>query len=224
MKPNERILLLDDEPLPRMMASLVLKGAGAVVSEAATCEEALRLSRGTVFDAAVLDHRLPDGFGIDLVHTLRGEGATFPVVILSGEAADIACEPADGICAVLEKPLEADSLLAALAEAGGQGKPAAGNVGSFLLWNPHAEAPAAPVDRLAIDFSQWEGGVPLPEPVAELAGQPRPATAVVGAPEPMRAALAALGGAIDFVEDVDELAALSRRPTSPSERNALLGS
>ena len=62
------ILVLDDEPLIRLMVCSKLEQAGARVSEARDCAEALELVRNTDFDAAIFDYRLPDGAHIRTCH------------------------------------------------------------------------------------------------------------------------------------------------------------
>jgi DNA-binding NtrC family response regulator len=65
-----RILVVDDESLVRWSLAERLKAEGHQVAEAGTVAEALEhASRG--LDLALLDIRLPDGSGLDVLRQLR---------------------------------------------------------------------------------------------------------------------------------------------------------
>jgi CheY-like chemotaxis protein len=220
-----RVLVLDDEPLVRLMARTRLEQLGAWVSEAGTCMEAFDLACNTDFQSGVFDYRLPDGNGLDLVRQLRKAGVGFPVVILSGEALEVGAEAEEGlgICAVLPKPFDAERVAAALATASSSvPAPAVVRTGRYLMLALDLEKPLQD-DWLAIDLSGVSVADILSEAVVESLRTARRGAAVVGASDSVRAGLLNLGLKLDFLNDTNELAALSRRPTSPSERNALLG-
>jgi len=230
MELNAKILVLDDEPLVRLMVCSKLEHCGALVSEAGNCAEALGLARNTDFDAAVFDYRLPDGNGLDLVRMLRREGIGFPVVMLSGESVGIArdTEGEDGICAVLSKPPDMEAVAGAMVRAIG-GTPSAESmrVGRYAYWKAgtivaEASGEWAGAEWLAIDFSDVADAEPHPS-VVECIRLSRQGIAVLGANAALRGHLSALGAGIEFVSSMDELAAVSRHPSSPSERAALLG-
>lgn len=127
MKLQADILVLEDEPLIRLLLTTQLEAAGALVAEAELCADALRQLRSTRFDLAVLDYRLPDGSALDLVRTLRAEGSRLPVIMLSGEAASLAAEAEAGLDlrAILSKPPDIEQLLALIRTITGQERPAA---------------------------------------------------------------------------------------------------
>lgn len=228
---NAKMLVLDDEPLVRLMVCSKLEQAGAWVAAVGSCAEALDLARKTKFDAAVFDCRLPDGHGLDVVRRLRAEGIGFPVVMLSGEAVDIETEAGEdlGICAVFPKPPDVAKIVAALAgRIGGLAVAKSTRVGRYAYWpfDPDQAEPWtqwAKEDWLAIDVS---AGVPA-EPSAallECLRSPRRGVALVGANPALREQLEAQVPNMEFVAGVNELAALSRHPVSPSERAALMAS
>ncbi len=228
MNMNAKILLLDDEPLVQMILRARLEQAGALVVEARCCSEALALARKTVFDAGVFDHRLPDGSGMDVVRTLHGEGVSFPVVMLSGDSNDLSAvaDQYPNICSVQVKPPNPKHVVEALAEAMGcTVKREAIRVGRYAFWK--AEAGEAPPPEciqdewLAIDLKGLDAGKLHPAVFAAL-GRARSGTAVIGGDDSIRYQLEANLVEIDYVGNVDELAALSRRPSSPLERNAVL--
>lgn len=80
------ILLVEDEPLVRMVAADFLDLAGFSVEPTATAAEALgRLGRDPgQFDAAVVDLGLPDRRGDSLAQEMRELSPALPILIASG--------------------------------------------------------------------------------------------------------------------------------------------
>lgn len=77
-----RVLVVDDEPSVRLSIGGYLEDGGHIVRLASSCREGLREFRRRV-DAVVLDHRLPDGSGLDLLRDLRAEAPRVPVIMLT---------------------------------------------------------------------------------------------------------------------------------------------
>lgn len=228
MKLNAKILLLDDEPLVQMVLCSKLERTGALVVQARTCAEAVEMSRNNNFDAAVFDHQLPDGSGLDVVRLLRRDGVGFPVVMLSGDSIDIAHEASDidGICSVQSKPPNPKAVVEAVALAMGHTvKQEAARVGRYAYWKAVSdkEVPGecAQDEWVAIDLSSL-GEKDLHPSVEHCLRQSRSGTVVLGANDSMKNHFKAIGVDIDYVSSVEELAALSRHPTTPSERMAVL--
>jgi len=83
---KRHVVVIDDEPNIGLSLRLILEGEGYRVS---TCDsiaafEAQR--RPARADLYLLDVRLPDGNGIDLLQSLRREDDATPVVMISGHA------------------------------------------------------------------------------------------------------------------------------------------
>lgn len=228
MKLNARILLLDDEPLVQMILRVKLEQAGAFVAEARSCAEAMELAGKTDFDAGVFDHCLPDGNGLDVVRELRRQGFGFPVVMLSSDAGDIAktALEIDGICAVQSKPPNAKAVLEAVSSALGCAvEREAERIGRYAYWNAGLLAMVpegcAHEEWLAIDFTSMDDDVPHGS-VMDCLDRMRSGTVVIGAKSSMRWRIEALRRDIEFVSTREELAALSRHPSTPAERTAVL--
>lgn len=85
-----RILLIDDDEAEREAVVRTLRAADLAVEveEAATGAEGLERLRSGRFDCALLDPRLPDLDGVELLHAARTEALPTPVVVLSGRAGD----------------------------------------------------------------------------------------------------------------------------------------
>lgn len=80
-----RMVIADDHELVREGTRRILEREPdiEVVGEAATAAEALRLTRDLEPDVALLDMRLPDRSGVEVVRELREEGNPAKVVLLS---------------------------------------------------------------------------------------------------------------------------------------------
>jgi len=115
----KKILVVDDEVNVGNSLRLVLEGAGYIVTICRTAADFQRqLPRGRA-DAYLLDVRLPDGNGIELLHTLRRMDNQAPVIMISGHGtiADAVAATRAGAFDFLEKPLGRDRLLLVLKNA-----------------------------------------------------------------------------------------------------------
>jgi EAL domain-containing protein (putative c-di-GMP-specific phosphodiesterase class I)/DNA-binding response OmpR family regulator len=113
-----RILVVDDDRSARMFLVTTLRLAGYECVEAASGAEALERIDATI-SAVVLDNRLPDALGTELLHQLRGRlgATTLPVLLVTGD--DQLAGPVAGLTAgatdYLLKPVDPDELVARLA-------------------------------------------------------------------------------------------------------------
>lgn len=80
-----RILIADDEPLVRagIIGILGTEPDLNVVCEAATGREALDMARSRLLDAAVLDIRMPELSGLEVLRELRRDNSTLPCLIVT---------------------------------------------------------------------------------------------------------------------------------------------
>jgi DNA-binding response OmpR family regulator len=84
-QPLQLLLVEDCDDLALLM-SRWLERAGHQVTSCATAEVARLALNHSRFDLILLDHVLPDGYGLELLRTLRHEGVTTPVILLTGSA------------------------------------------------------------------------------------------------------------------------------------------
>jgi len=114
---NKRILVVDDEENIGRSLRLILEREGYTVSLAGSIAEAKALPYRA--DAYLLDVKLPDGTGIDLLRWLKANDNRAPVVMISGHGtiADAVEATHAGAFDFLEKPLGRDRVLLALKRA-----------------------------------------------------------------------------------------------------------
>jgi two-component system, NtrC family, response regulator AtoC len=88
LKPS--VLIIDDEQVFRVLAESALVPEGFEVRVAQNLARAKKEIDRAVPDVVLLDRRLPDGDGMELLRELRAEGHSTPLVILVTAYADIA--------------------------------------------------------------------------------------------------------------------------------------
>lgn len=111
------VLVVDDERVFRVMAEEALAREGFAVRTAATLTKArAELSRATP-DVVILDRRLPDGDGIELLSSLRQDGGAAPLVIVVtayGDVENAVTALRAGATDYLTKPLQITDLVVKL--------------------------------------------------------------------------------------------------------------
>ncbi len=121
-----RLLIVDDDAAFRNRLARAMEQRGYRVGAAASIDEAIAQARAEPPDFAVIDLRLEDGSGLDIVATLRDLQPGVRIVILTGYgniATAVAAVKA-GAVDYLAKPADADDIEAALlAEEGAKPPP-----------------------------------------------------------------------------------------------------
>src|SRR5262245_65069699 len=113
MTRGRHVMVVDDEPNIGRSLRLILEGEGYRVT---VCESAARFQTErskTRADLYILDVRLPDGNGIDLLRSLKQGDDGTPVVMISGHGTirDAVEATRSGAFDFLEKPLARDRVL-----------------------------------------------------------------------------------------------------------------
>ena len=116
MKPS--ILIVDDEPNVRLTYRTALETEGLEVREAPDGRTALDALSERQFDLAILDMRMPEVSGLELLESMRGKGIQTPVVIITayGDVPHAVRALKLGAIDFLEKPLTPETLRAMVAE------------------------------------------------------------------------------------------------------------
>jgi two-component system cell cycle sensor histidine kinase/response regulator CckA len=112
--PRHTILVVDDEPLVREVATLALEGEGFAVVSARDGREALHLidSRDDIA-TVILDLYLPDVSAEEMVGRIRRRRPSLPLILSSGHQEDpiVTSSLREGIATFLPKPWELSVLL-----------------------------------------------------------------------------------------------------------------
>lgn len=78
-----RILLIEDEKELADALSVALSKHGIVTDHTMHLADAIELTRQNVYDAILLDRRLPDGEGLTFIPQLRRTGTDTPIIVLT---------------------------------------------------------------------------------------------------------------------------------------------
>lgn len=112
-----RLLVVDDEALIRWSLGEQFSSAGYEVAEAADGASALELLRAdTPIDLVVLDLKLPDTDGLQLLKQIRLHSPDCPVIMMSAFATpqDISDARESGVLEIIPKPFDVEYLLRAV--------------------------------------------------------------------------------------------------------------
>jgi DNA-binding NtrC family response regulator len=115
---KEAVLVVDDDKSILRVFSRILQKAGYVVDAVETGKEALARVQASFFAAALIDMRLPDMDGTDLLLQIRDQGFKMVKILVTGfpdlengvRATDY------GADAYLVKPIKPELLLSVLTE------------------------------------------------------------------------------------------------------------
>jgi two-component system, NtrC family, response regulator HydG len=107
-----RILVVDDEPAFLELLQDALESWGYQVSHARTGGAALEMLRSELFDAALVDIRIPDMTGLDLLREIKHQDTSAEVVMMTGYPAVSSAIEAlrEGAYDYLTKPLILEEL------------------------------------------------------------------------------------------------------------------
>jgi CheY-like chemotaxis protein len=117
---NLRLLLVDDHPINRQVASLFLRPFNMRIVEATNGKEALSCLERETFDMMLLDVHMPVMDGVETIRAIRASGrswATIPVIALTADAmtGDKERYLAMGMDSYLSKPIAERDLIAEVA-------------------------------------------------------------------------------------------------------------
>ncbi len=115
----KRILVVDDEKNMRWVLSQALSGEGFEVVEAENGKDALAAVSDSPPDAMLLDHRMPEPDGMEVLRRVRGKGLNFPIIMLTAHGnVETAVEAMKaGASEYLTKPFDLEELKLVLGKA-----------------------------------------------------------------------------------------------------------
>jgi signal transduction histidine kinase/ActR/RegA family two-component response regulator len=108
-QPHNRILLVEDNPINRELAIMVLSGSGYVVDVAVDGDEGLHKARSSLYDLVLMDIKLPGIDGLTVTRMLKSDPktASVPVIALTANAmkGDEKAAIAAGCAGYITKPI-----------------------------------------------------------------------------------------------------------------------
>ena len=118
MSESARILVIDDEESIRRSVSMTLESAGYNVDAAENGKQAIEKAQANFYNLALIDIRLPDMEGTELLTTLTETTPKMVKIILTGyPALENAVKAINkGVDAYLIKPVKTDELLKLIKE------------------------------------------------------------------------------------------------------------
>ena len=136
---NRKLLILDDDNALRRMLVRAMEQCEFTVMAAAGVKEALSLIQQQLPDYAVLDLKLEDGNGLDVVRHLQSVNPACRIIILTGfgNIATAVAAVKAGALDYLPKPANPDEIVRALLQTEGG-------------------LPAPPEDPMSADRVRWE--------------------------------------------------------------------
>jgi len=110
---NESILVVDDDAAVRKSLSSILSMEGYLVETVENGKQAIRISEKSRFDIALIDIKLPDMDGTELLHRLKENQPHMVKIVITGfptleNAMETVNEGADGY---ILKPFDVQKLL-----------------------------------------------------------------------------------------------------------------
>jgi two-component system response regulator AtoC len=110
---NARVLVVDDERLIRWGLCQALRDAGYIAEQAATAGEAIESVEREMPDLLLLDYKLPDRSGIEVLRVVRKSSPRTPVVMITAHASVGGAVEAmkEGAYDYIGKPFEMEELI-----------------------------------------------------------------------------------------------------------------
>ncbi len=117
--PNEKVLIVDDEKLIRWSVRRQMEEWGYTALEAESGTGGLAQIRAEVPDLILLDVRLPDLSGIEVLREIKQNNLSIPVIMITGDPQldDIKTAIKLGALDFVKKPLDFDELQITIANA-----------------------------------------------------------------------------------------------------------
>jgi len=118
MVENARILIVDDDENIRKVLKTILEEEGYAVDEAENAKKAIEKSRRNVYNLALIDIRLPDMEGIELLTRMKDTVPKMRKIIITGyPTLQNAIEAVNrGADAYILKPFDMEKVLATIKE------------------------------------------------------------------------------------------------------------
>lgn len=107
---SRRVLVVEDNEGIRDLTVEMLARLGHESIAVATLEEAVAQARGEQFDLMLIDYRLPDGDGVEVLKQISKERPVRAVLMSAYDEQSLELHLEAGFMAVLSKPIDMDRL------------------------------------------------------------------------------------------------------------------
>lgn len=116
---SAKILIIDDEKVIRRILSQTLQDAGYSIDAVSSVAEARSFFDKEIPDLILLDYKLPDGLGLDVLKFSKVVAPNIPVVMITAHASLAGAVQAvkEGVYDYISKPFEEEELLQTIARA-----------------------------------------------------------------------------------------------------------
>jgi DNA-binding NtrC family response regulator len=113
-----RILIVDDEESIRIATAAILEDEGYIVDTAVSGKEAIDKSNANLYNVAIIDYRLPDMEGTELLSSLRETTPKMMKIMVTGYPSiqNAVTSVNKGADAFLMKPVSIEALLKTIRE------------------------------------------------------------------------------------------------------------
>lgn len=113
MAEKDRILIIDDDPNVRKTLSDIMRAKGYDTLATGDGEEGLAAMKEHLFNIVLLDLKLPDIDGLDVLDRIKSQSPSVEVIIITGHATlEAAIESTNrGAFSFIQKPYDLDQLL-----------------------------------------------------------------------------------------------------------------
>ena len=159
---RQQVLLVDDERRLREVVSLFLS-EDYDVEQAATGAEAMTILHRESLVAVVLDYRLPDRSGLDLLTEIRSVWPRLPVVMMTGYGSEVLCASALrlGVRDYFPKPVNVGDLLDAVRRVVSEASSSGGETVEEVVESPLPVARRPAGDELELSIQKAVGLIQL---------------------------------------------------------------
>lgn len=109
---DARLLIVDDDEITTELIQAMITDSCALLKVTRTCAGAIEAARTGEFNVAIVDIKLPDGDGFDIINQLRAENIPLSIVMITGFVAAETAQKLEtfGIETLLVKPFSVTQL------------------------------------------------------------------------------------------------------------------
>jgi len=114
-KQPQRVLIVEDEGDMCLLLNIILTGENLELDHVKNLKSAVEYLKDEQPAVVILDNKLPDGFGVDLIPEIKQAYPSTKVIMISGfdkSVKDVALE--NGADVYLEKPFKKDQIFNAI--------------------------------------------------------------------------------------------------------------